>query len=48
MFAAKKLPELGFRVVLREESLDRVFEGKVERLGGEIANDVHRVATPEG
>lgn len=33
---------------LREEGLDLVLEGEVERLGGEVPDDVGGVPSPEG
>mmetsp|Transcript_28667 Transcript_28667/g.61684 ORF Transcript_28667/g.61684 Transcript_28667/m.61684 type:complete len:245 (-) Transcript_28667:336-1070(-) len=44
----EELPEFGLRVILREHSLNGVLKGEVESLGGEIANHVDSVATPEG
>ncbi len=44
---SKNLSELGILVVLGEESLDGVLEGKVECLGGEVPDDVHAVTSPE-
>ena len=43
----EELPEIGARVVPREEVLDRVFEGKVEGLCGEVADNIGQVAAPE-
>jgi len=40
--------ELGLWVVLREESLDSILEGKVESLGREVSDDVRHVSSPEG
>ena len=34
--------------VLREGALDAILEGEVERLGGEVADDVGHVTAPEG
>ena len=45
--SGEEFAELLLRVVLREEALDRVLECEVERLGWEVPNDIHRVASPE-
>jgi hypothetical protein len=44
---AEELRELLLPVVLREHLFDRVLEGQVERLLGEVADDVGGVAVPE-
>mmetsp|Transcript_15144 Transcript_15144/g.43068 ORF Transcript_15144/g.43068 Transcript_15144/m.43068 type:complete len:334 (+) Transcript_15144:20-1021(+) len=41
-------PEVGRRVVLREQPLDRVLERKVEGLRREVTHDVRHVPAPEG
>mmetsp|Transcript_599 Transcript_599/g.1518 ORF Transcript_599/g.1518 Transcript_599/m.1518 type:complete len:355 (-) Transcript_599:64-1128(-) len=45
---AEERPELRLGVVRREQVLDGVLEGEVERLGGEVTDDVGRVTAPEG
>lgn len=44
----EEAPEVGVRVVAREQVLDRVLEGEVEGLRREIPDDVSEVAAPEG
>jgi len=45
---SKELPEVRLGAEFGEPPLDGVLEGKVEGLGGEVAQDVDEVATPEG
>mmetsp|Transcript_20736 Transcript_20736/g.60308 ORF Transcript_20736/g.60308 Transcript_20736/m.60308 type:complete len:319 (-) Transcript_20736:82-1038(-) len=44
----EKLSEFGLLVSLGEHGLNSVLEGEVERLGGEIPDDVGQVSTPKG
>ncbi len=44
----KEGPELSLGVLLGEESLDSILGGQVDGLGGEVADAVGEVATPEG
>jgi hypothetical protein len=43
----EKRSELSLGVITREQSFDRVLEGKVEGLGREITDNVGKVSTPE-
>lgn len=44
----EELVEVLLGGVLGEDGLDGVLEGKVKGLGGEVTDDVHTVASPEG
>jgi len=43
----EELSKVSLGVVLWEQCLDRILEGEVESLGGEVTNDVGQVTAPE-